>query len=379
MDDYEKRYYQSENKVNFTVDFKDKKVNKYWAGTAVLMSPFFAIAHVLAPIFNMNSDGYSFIYQVMIAIAACFYLILGLYFIRKLLLLYHCKEIEVFITIFALVFGTNLFYYTVAEPSMSHVYSFFIVSAVIYFAKKYFQTFNINYINYTIIGLALIILIRPSNGMIILALPFLADSFRTLKDSTQQLKILSIIPSCGIALLLLLIQFFYYKLSTGNFFIYSYGNEKFNFLDPQGFDFLFSYRRGLFVYAPLLFLSLLGFMPLFKKSVYQATSLFLFLFVMVYILSSWWMWFYGGGFGMRPVIDFYALFAILLALIIKASFEKNQFKWISIFIIMVCVFVAQIQTYQKVNFILPWDGINKEIYWKIFLKTDPAYIGKYNS
>jgi hypothetical protein len=100
---------------------------------------------------------------------------------------------------------------------------------------------------------------------------------------------------------------------------------------------------------------------------------------MIYILSSWWMWFYGGGFGMRPVIDFYVFYVVLLSLFIKFSFEKKWLKWISISSIAICIVIAQIQTYQKVNFILPWDGINKEIYWQLFLKTDPAFIGKYNS
>ena len=379
VDDYEKKYYHPENKVKFTIDYNNKKVNKYWLGTAVLMSPFFALAHTVATLSNLPNDGYSFIYQAMIAIAASFYLLLGLYFMRKLLLLYHCKEIEIFISLFAIVFATNLFYYTVAEPSMSHVYSFFVVSAFVYFSKKYFQTFNSKYLSYIVTSLALIVLIRPSNGFVIFALPFLANDFNNFKKSFQAFNFRRLLPTFGAALLLLLMQLYYYKLSTGNFFIYSYGNEKFNFLNPYYYDFLLSYRRGMFVYAPLLLLSLLGFIPLFNKSIYQTIALFLFIFVMIYILSSWWMWFYGGGFGMRPVIDFYVFYVILLALFIKFSFEKKCLKWISISSIAICIVIAQIQTYQKVNFILPWDGINKEIYWQLFLKTDPAFIGKYNS
>lgn len=379
VDDYEKKYYHPENKVKFTIDYNNKKVNKYWLGTAVLMSPFFALAHTVATLSNLPNDGYSFIYQAMIAIAASFYLLLGLYFMRKLLLLYRCKEIEIFISLFAIVFATNLFYYTVAEPSMSHVYSFFSVSAFVYFSKKYFQTFNSKYLSYMVTSLAVIVLIRPSNGFVIFALPFLAYDFNNFKKSFQAFHFRRLLVAFGAALLLLLMQLFYYKLSTGNFFIYSYGNEKFNFLNPYYCDFLLSYRRGMFVYAPLLLLSLLGFIPLFNKSIYQTVALFLFLFVMIYILSSWWMWFYGGGFGMRPVIDFYVFYVILLSLFIKFSFEKKCLKWISISSIAICIVIAQIQTYQKVNFILPWDGINKEIYWKLFLKTDPAFIGKYNS
>jgi hypothetical protein len=273
--------------------------------------------------------------------------------VRKLLLLYHCKEIEIFISLFTIVFATNLYYYNVAEPSMSHVYYFFAVSAFVYFAKKYFQAFNSKYLGYTITSLAIIVLIRPSNGFVIFALPFLADDFNNLKKSFQSFHLMRSIPAFGIALLLLPMQLFYYKLSTGNFFIYSYGNEKFNFLNPHCYDFLFSYRRGLFVYAPLLLLSLLGFIPLFKKSRYQAFALEVFLFALIYSLSSWWMWYYGGGYGMRPVIDFYVFFALLIALFLQTCFEKKQLKWMSVISLVVFILVAQIQTYQKVNFIYP--------------------------
>jgi hypothetical protein len=315
----------------------------------------------------------------MIAMAAIFYLLLGLFFIRKLLLLYSCKEIEIFLSLFAIVFATNLFYYTVAEPSMSHVYSFFAVSAFVYFGKQCFQTFNSKYLGYTITSLAIIVLIRPSNGFVIFALPFLASDINNLIKSFQSMRISKLIPALGLALLLVLLQLFYYKTSVDNYFLYSYGYEKFNFLHPHFIDFLFSYRRGMFVYSPLLLLCLLGFIPVFKQSTYQTIALFLFLFLMIFILSSWWMWYYGGGFGMRPVIDFYVFFALLLALFIKYSFEIKWLKTTSTILVAICLYIALIQTYQKVNFIMPWDGINKEIYWKIFLKTDPAFIGKYNS
>ena len=91
------------------------------------------------------------------------------------------------------------------------------------------------------------------------------------------------------------------------------------------------------------------------------------------------MWYYGGGFGMRPMIDFYVFFSVPLALFIGYLLKVKSIKWIGLLAIVSCILIAQIQTYQKVNFILPWDGIDKEIYWKLFLKTDPAYIGKFTS
>ena len=376
---YEAKYYQPENGVTFTNDFNGKNVNKYWMGTAVLMSPFFLMAHGFASVFKLSNDGYSFTYQVMIAVSACFYLLLGLFYMRRILLLYKCKEIDIFIALFAIVFATNLFYYTVAEPSMSHVYSMAAVSAFVYFAKMYFETLTLKYLKFAGVVLGIIILIRPSNVIVLFALPFMAGSANSIKIAFKKIKLYDLVSLFIAVLLIVSMQLFYYYKVTGSVYIYSYGNEKFNFLAPKYFDFLFSYRRGLMVYAPVLFLSLSGFIMLTKKSGYQAKTLSIFLIVLIYFLSSWWMWYYGGGFGMRPVIDFFVFFTIPLALFVNTILKVKNYKWIGIFAIGACVLLAQIQTYQKVNFILPWDGINKEIYWKLFLKTDPSYIGKYTN
>lgn len=379
VDHYEEQYYQTENRVNFTNTFHDKKVNKYWIGTALLMSPFFSIAHILALILNYPSDGYSFIYQTLIAIGACFYLLIGLFFMRKLLQLFAFKELEIFITLFAIVFATNLFYYTVAEPSMSHVYSMAAIAAFAYFTKSFFISKKTKYLKLAILILGVVILIRPSNAIVIFAMPFLAGSLNNLKEVFKATPFNKLWPIWIVFVLLISLQLIYYKLSIGQFIIYSYGNEKFNFLAPHFYDFILSYRRGMFVYAPILLVTLLGGIPMLKKSLFQAFSLFLFIMVFIYILSSWWMWYYGGGFGMRPVIDFFVFFAIPLTFLIQYLNQKRYLKWLGYGVIISCVILAQIQTYQKVNFILPWDGINKEIYWKIFLKTNPSYIGKYTN
>lgn len=376
---YETKYYKPGNTVDFTNKYDEKYVNKYWVGTAILMSPFFATAHFFATLLKLPTDGYSFVYQMMIAIGACFYLLLGLFFMRKLLLLYFCKEVEIFIALFALVFATNLFYYTVAEPSMSHVYSMATMCAFAYYAKKYFETYTLKFLKLAAILFAFIVLIRPSNAIVILALPFLAGSIKIFKEGFKNCKGIQLISVLTLVVLIISIQFIYYKNAAGAFFVYSYGNEKFNFLNPHINDFLFSYRRGLFVYAPLLFLALFGFIILAKKSSFQTKALAIFLIVIIYVLSSWWMWYYGGGFGMRPMIDFYVFFSVPLALFIGYLLKVKSVKWIGLLAIVSCILIAQIQTYQKVNFILPWDGIDKEIYWKLFLKTDPAYIGKFTS
>ncbi len=68
-----KKYYDP----NFYFDYRfqtkdDLYYNKYFCGTAVVMSPFYLIAHLVAHGSNYDTDGYSFPYIVSITIAALF-------------------------------------------------------------------------------------------------------------------------------------------------------------------------------------------------------------------------------------------------------------------------------------------------------------------
>ena len=47
-----------------------------------------------------------------------------------------------------------------------------------------------------------------------------------------------------------------YKISVGHFLVYSYGHEKFDFINPHLLGFLFSYDNGMFLYIPAIGFSL---------------------------------------------------------------------------------------------------------------------------
>jgi hypothetical protein len=51
--------------------------------------------------------------------------------------------------------------------------------------KKYFQNFESKYLSYAIICFAIIVLIRPSNAIVIFAIPFLAGDLNSLKKSLK--------------------------------------------------------------------------------------------------------------------------------------------------------------------------------------------------
>jgi len=163
------------------------------------------------------------------------------------------------------------------------------------------------------------------------------------------------------------LQLLIYKLQTGSFFVYSYQGEGFNFLKPHIPEVLFSYRKGLFLYTPLLLFTLVGFRYLYKQSRFSAWWLAIFFIVLTYIISSWHMWFYGGSFSQRVYIDFYIFFAILLALAYQ-SIRPPSLQKAFITFTFVLVLFCQFQTYQYRHMIIHWSDMNKEKYWEVMFK-----------
>jgi hypothetical protein len=305
-----------------------------------------------------------------------FYIFIGIYFCERLLRLYGAKTLQSFFICLLLVFGTNLFFYGVVEPSMSHAYSFATIAAFLFYVKKIIDSGCKKCILAAFISLGLIILTRPVNIMIILALPFLAGSFSRLKEFFLFIVKNYLYTGAGILLggLIVGLQLFVWHKQTGHFFVYSYNDERFYFNNPNVLNILFSYRKGLFIYTPLFFLALTGFKFLFRKNKFSAISLILFFIFVFYIMSCWHLWFYGSSFGFRPMIDYYSLLALLLLFSLNV-FNNKPRRIVFVFLCMFALFVNQVQAYQYRKFILHWYNMSSNKYWKIFLKTDERWSG----
>jgi len=364
------KYYEPENFIDYRNDFAGEKINKYFIGTAVAQVPFFLTAHFLTYLTGRETDGFSALYMISITVAALFYLAIGLCFLNRLLLLYKVNEVNRGITLISVVFGTNLFCYTVAEPGMSHIFSFAFITAFSYYAKRIFIQPKKAYILYLSGLLGMIILIRPTNALILFALPFLAGSFATFKSGLlfifKQIK--TLIISILLLFCIVFSQAIIYKIATGQFFVYTYSEEGFDFTTPHFFDILFSYRKGLFLYTPLYFLSLTGLYFIWKKSSWQTFSWVVFFITITYIFSSWWMWYYGGSFSGRVYVEYLSLFMILLAISLENLNAKFWQKRIFIGVIFALILLCQIQTYQYRLYKIHWSDMTKEMYWEVFLQ-----------
>ena len=376
-DSIEKRYYNLSTYYDYRINYDGVKVNKYFAGTAIAQLPFFLAAHVIAKFSHQPTDGFSAPYQIAINLAAIFYVLAGLWFIKKWLLLEGTSASVVRWTILLLAFGTPLFYYSVSEPAMSHAYSFFFVSAFCFFSRRYFQE---GYHGTDLLRLGfltgMILIIRPVNGIVLLSVPFLAGSNIRLKAGIRSawLHSASCISAIVVLLLIITIQPTLYYLETGRWMIYTYGNESLRPLDAHILDFLLSYRKGFFVYTPLALISLWGLRKLSITNAWRSLTIALFLAAVVWLLSSWNVWWYGGSFSQRPMVEFLPFFAFLLSLSLLHQ-ENQKLSIIKIFGVLAVV-LCMFQTLQYRYYLIHWERMDKAHYWRVFLSTEGIKSGE---
>lgn len=351
--------------------YKELRINKYFAGTALAQLPFFLTAHSLTGITGCDADGYSKTYQILIHISAIFYFTLGLLFLNLLMGRFNLKEWIRSLVLIAAVFGTNLFYYVIAEPSLSHIYSLAFVAMFLYYVRVFMESGKNKYLYLIALAMGMIVLIRPVNGMVILLIPFVAvgqpDFLQKIKAAIKAIR--PVLIALLIFTIIISIQFIIYKLSAGSFIIYSYAHESFDFSCPNFSDMLFSYKKGLFLYTPMYLLAFAGCWYLYRRSELSLMFWILFFLISTYVLSSWWMWYYGGSFSSRVYVEFLPAFMLLLAF----AFDGAKKRWARISLVsftIILILVCQIQTYQYRYCRIHFSEMTKEMYWEEFLRID---------
>jgi hypothetical protein len=356
-----------EGKIWLQTSPAGKPVLRMTMGLALLWLPFFLAAHAAAHIIGVSTLGYSWPYGFSIFVAALFYLFLGLYFLRKLLLNYF-SDLTTAVTLILLVTATNLMFYVISEPGMSHVYNFALITMFLFISLKWLEKPDLK--NTVVLGLlaGIIVLIRPVNVLVGLfpALIGIKSFAQFMQRLTNNWKM--ILLALGTAFLVLIPQMVYWKMQTGNFLFNSYMEQgKFFFMNPQIINGLFSFRKGWLIYTPVMIFGLAGFFFLRKRSPEIFMPMLVFVIVNVYVVYSWWCWWYGGSYGSRPMIDMYGIMALPLAAFIEKAANVRKWLKISFAVILIgMIWLNQFQTSQYRTSLLHWDSMTKEAYFGIF-------------
>lgn len=308
---------------------------KYTSGVAMLQLPFFAAAHIMAPVFGYEANGFSRIYYLAVMFAGIFYGWLGLLMLFLLLEKKFGEDISFFVA--CLLFaGTNLYWYMIDSGGMSHVYSFFLFSFFLYLGDSFFRKPALGKLILLSLIAWWIILVRPTN---ILFLPFVffAGIARRseLRERWQSLGEYSwkLVAVMFLGALVWLPQLLYWKYISGSYIFYSYTGETFsNWAAPKIPEVLFSTRNGLFIYSPLLLLAMAGvFIQIKKKEIGGAAVLFLFL-LLSYVCASWWDWSFGCAYGARSFVDLLPALAFPFAALLENLRSKPAMIAVALFV-----------------------------------------------
>jgi hypothetical protein len=345
-------------------------------GMSYMYAPFFLAWHGIAQLTGYTGDEFSPPYKIALILSCLFYFMIGLIFLRKVLLQYYSETVTA-IVLLALVFGTNLLHYVSYEPTMSHAYSFSLFSVFLYVLIRFLRKPGIRYAMLSG-GLAgLIVLIRPSNIIIILL--FLLWEVRSPGDlwNRTMLYIRKAHLTSYMILAFVVVwvpQFLYWYYLTGSILINTYGELGGNFFlgNPQIWHTLFSYRKGWLVYTPLMVLAIIGLYFLYKQHRQLFFPVLIFMLLNIYVVSSWWCWWYGGSFGLRSFIDMYGLMALPLAAFISILLKrKSWLKWAGLFLIALFIYYNIFQTIQFKRGILHFVAMSKTSYWASFHDMTP--------
>ncbi|MBM3403305.1 MAG: hypothetical protein FJY10_00225 [Bacteroidetes bacterium] len=313
----------------FNLDLQNHKVRtKYTYGVSLMVSPFFLTAHLMAKVAGYPADGFSPIYQKILNVAAAFYVVLGLFLLRRFLR-HYLGEKWSYLTILILFLATNLLYYTVDETMMSHAYSFFLFALFLFSLQK-LLTGNRPQITWFFIlsfSIAVITLIRPVNLLLILVLAFWnVASFKEFQARFKHfLKIRYILIKAGSFILVFLPQIIYWKYATGHFLHYSYGNEGFsNWTSPYLLEVWFAPLNGLFLYSPILLLMVAGLVWMIIRREPNGRLIAAMFLMVSYICAAWDTWYFGCSYGQRSFVEHLSLFSLPLGFFLKGIFSRRQ-------------------------------------------------------
>jgi hypothetical protein len=365
--------FKNDNKFwYYTLDNGNKLIQTSM-GLSILYSPFFFIAHYLAPYFDQTPDGYSSIYQLFLVLSSLFYVMIGLYMLKRTLLRFFTQQATA-LTLILVGLGTNLYFYTVHEGPMSHGYNFALITIFLYLVIRWYEEPSERRSIFLGLVYGLIVLVRPSN--IIVGIVFLGWGVSGLDGLKSRPGFLL----KRIKYLLLMMVFFvivwipqmlYWKAVTGSLLFNSYGpsGSSFFFGSPHIFHLLFSFRKGWFIYTPVMLAATFGILFMGKRCKEGRWPISLLLVIQIYILASWWSWWNGGSFGLRSFVDIYGMMALPLAALIDTSLRSRKIVSIlTLAVLGLFLYMNQFQTIQYTKGFIHHTGMTREAYRLNFLK-----------
>ena len=348
-------------------------VMKYSLGQAVLYSPFFAIAHLYARSSDTYpADGFSPPYQVAISVGSLVVAAIGLYIVMVLLLRYFSGAVTGIVLVL-IVFGTNYLNYAAIDGALTHNSVFTLYASLLLLADNLYRRENhASSFTFVLIGavIGLMALTRPTEVLAAI-IPLLWRMPLTTEGLRQRIAFLTanslrVIAAVAVCVAVGSLQLIYWRYVSGDWIVYSYQDQGFDWLHPHLIDGMFSYKAGWLTYTPMMYFALLGFGALYvyRQRLFAAVALHTLFFI--YVAFAWSVWWYGGSLGQRTMVQTYAVLSFpLAATVYWVSQRQAWVRWI--FSGICLLFIAHNiwfthQAHRGGLFISEW--MNRSYYWR---------------
>lgn len=302
------------------------RVMKYSIGQAVMYTPWFAVAHAWASVSDTYpADGFSLPYQFMISLGSLIVSFLGLYWLM-LVLRYYFSDKIVALTLVLIALGTNYLNYSAIDGAMTHNNVFTLAALLLLTSHRFYVRATLS--GALLIGccLGMMALTRPTEITAALIPLLWGLDFRKKGALAKRLQFLGLhwtklLAAAGLTLAIGSLQLFYWKYVSGDWIVYSYQDQGFDWFKAHIAQGLYSYKAGWLTYTPLMLFALIGFIPLFKRNSRLFPALFLHAVIFIYVAFAWSVWWYGGSLGQRTMVQEYAVlsfpFAAFLAWVFR--------------------------------------------------------------
>lgn len=339
-------------------------VMKYPMGLAVLWAPFVAVAHWIAPVLGYPADGFSRPYQLSIVVAEMTYALLGLLWLRAVLLRWW-EDRVVSATLVLVVLGTTYLHQALFSNGMPHIFLFTLQAGTLYATIRWHETKQARYAVLLALTIGLATLSRPTE-LVLLLIPLLWHG----PEQARKWRMLA-----GVVLGIGLIgsaQLIYWKYAAGEFLHMSYvGHEEgFDFLMPHIGQVLFSFRKGWFIYTPLMLFGVFGLFKLPRWAPEVRLAIPVFLAINLYLVASWSTWWYAESFGNRALMQSIAVMAVPLAATVRLAGEWTPLYRRGLFFLMgILVALNIFQSWQALTGLIPGSRMTFSYYVAIFGRT----------
>jgi len=347
-----------------------KFVIRFFVGMSYMFAPGFLAGHIIALLTDYPADGFSLPYQRALLVSGMFISLLGLFFSRKILLGYF-SDITTAITLVLLFIGSNLIFFYTFGNDAPHLYLFSLLAAFLWLCISWHNNPSLSKALFLGFLGGLIMVSRPSE-MIVLIIPIFwgvynratfRSKVRLLLANYKHLLLASLMVT-----VLVIPQLLYWKQATGNYFFFPYDDpaSTLRLSDPQFINTLFGFRKGWFIYAPMMLFAVAGLALMFRKYPGYALPLTIYLLLNTYLIASFTSLI---SFGWRAFIQSYAFLVIPLGFLIHLILtRKLAWRVVLLAFFLLLTLLNLFKTWQLVIGVIDGSRMTREYYFATFFK-----------